>query len=280
MPALRQLTGSIGAEVDGINLTDDLDQQSIDWISTALVENKVLFFRGQKLDRQSQIKFGNRFGELEHHPFAPHLSFFNSAEIDPEIIVLESKPGNRSQGADMWHSDVTWRKEPSLGSILRCINAPEAGGDTMWANMEKAYELLDDKTKQQIEGLEAEHDWDGFRQGLRAGGVDEVVIKELLQEFPLVTHPVVRTHPVSGRRCIYVNRIFTKRIIGMEPGESEALLEKLFQQSSIPEVQVRFRWQPGSVAFWDNRSTQHYAVGDYDDHRLMERVTIAGDKPH
>lgn len=280
MVGLKPLTGSTGAEVHGVNLAGPLDEATIDWISAALVEHKVLFFRDQDLDREAHIAFGRRFGELEVHPFAQHLSAFNTGESDPEIIVIESRTDGASTGTDMWHSDVTWRTEPSLGSILRCLKSPPAGGDTMWANMEEAYNRLDDETKARIENLQAEHDWEGFRRGLRSNGVPESVIDEMNAEFPLTTHPVVRTHPVSGRKCIYVNRIFTTRIVGLEPEESEALLEKLYRQATLPEVQVRFRWEPGSVAFWDNRSTQHYAVADYGTaHRLMERVTVAGDRP-
>ena len=280
MPDLTPLTGTIGAQVHGVNLAAAQDQATIDWINAALVEHKVLFFRDQDLDRKSHIAFGRYFGDLEVHPFAKHISAFNTGADDPEVIVIESRSKGENKGTDMWHSDVTWRAEPSLGSILRCLKSPAAGGDTMWANMEEAYERLDDETKTRIEHLEAEHDWEGFRNGLRRGGVAESLIDEMNAEFPLAMHPVVRRHPVSGRKCIYVNRIFTKRIVGLEPEESEALLEKLYRQATLPEVQVRFRWEPGSVAFWDNRSTQHYAVGDYGDaHRLMERVTVAGDRP-
>lgn len=281
MAELKPVTGTIGAEVQGLDLAGPLDNSTIDWISAALVEHKVLFFRNQDLDRASHIEFGRRFGELEVHPFAKFLSAFNTGDADPEIIVIESKKTGDNYGTDIWHSDVTWRTEPSLGSILRCLKAPAAGGDTMWANMEEAYERLDDETKQQIEGLEAEHDWANFRRGLRKNGVPENLIAEMDAEYPITRHPVVRTHPVSGRKCIYVNSIFTTRIVGSEQEESDALLEKLYRQASIPEVQVRFRWEPGSIAFWDNRSTQHYAVADYGDaHRLMERVTVVGDKPY
>ena len=188
--------------------------------------------------------------------------------------------GKRRYGADEWHSDVTWREVPSFGSILRGRIIPETGGDTMWADMEMAYDMLDDEVKARIDGLEAEHDWHGFRRTLRKRGVGEDVIEQLNAEFPPVIHPVVRTHPASGRKSIYVNRNFTTRIVGLEPEESDALLEVLWAQAMIPELQVRFRWRPGSVAFWDNRSTQHRAVGDFGDgHRLMERVTVCGDRP-
>lgn len=279
-PTLTKVTGNIGANVEGVTMSGDLPEETIAWLSNALVEHKVLFFRDQHIDRAAHIAFGRRFGELEVHPFAKHLSQFNTGEDDPEVIVLASKQAGDNRGTDVWHSDVTWRLEPSLGSILRCLVVPEFGGDTMWANMEKAYDLLDDETKQRIEGLEAEHDWDNFRNGVRRAGVPESKIEEMNADFPLATHPIVRTHPVSGRKCIYVNSIFTRRIVGMAAQESDALLQRLYRQASIPEVQVRLRWQPGTVAFWDNRSTQHYAVCDYgDQHRLMERVTVCGDKP-
>jgi taurine dioxygenase len=280
-PTATKVTGTLGAEVEGIELSGDLPQETIDWISAALVEHKVLFFRNQHaLTREKHIAFGARFGELEVHPFAKYLSQFNTKDEDPEVIVIESKTEGGGRGTDIWHSDVTWREQPSLGSILRCLIAPEAGGDTMWADMEMAYDLLDEDTKVQIEGLEAVHDWWNFRLGLEKAGVAQALIDEMLVEFPLATHPVVRTHPVSGRKAIYVNSIFTIGIAGMEKAESDALLEKLTRQTAIPEVQVRLRWKPGTVAFWDNRSTQHYAVGDYGaEHRLMERVTICGDTP-
>lgn len=280
MVELHQVTGTIGADVRGLDLANPLDDATIDWISAALVEHKVLFFRDQHIDRAAHIAFGKRFGALEVHPFAKHLSAFNTGASDPEVIVIESRTKGDNTGTDIWHSDVTWRTEPSLGSILRCLKSPPAGGDTMWANMEEAYDRLDDETKARIEGLEAEHDWEGFRRGLRRNGVAESVIEEMNAEYPVTVHPLVRTHPVSGRKCIYVNRIFTTRIMGLEPEDSEALLEKLYRQATLPEVQVRFRWEPGSIAFWDNRSTQHYAVADYGDaHRLMERITVAGDRP-
>jgi taurine dioxygenase len=280
-PSLAKVTGNIGAEVSGIALSGDLPQETIDWISDALVAHKVLFFRDQhQLDRAAHVAFAGRFGELEFHPFAPHLSQFNTGDAEPEVIVIESKREGGNTGTDIWHSDVTWRTEPSLGSILRCLIAPETGGDTMWANMEKAYDLLDEETKARIEGLEATHDWDNFRQGLYRLGVAEEKILELNAIYPIATHPVVRTHPMSGRKAIYVNSIFTRAIVGLDKAESDALLEKLTRQTALPEVQVRLRWQPGTVAFWDNRSTQHYAVGDYGAaHRLMERVTVCGDKP-
>ena len=279
-PTLTKVTGNIGAEVEGIQLSGDLPQETIDWISDALVENKVLFFRDQTFNREEQVAFGARFGELEVHPFAKFLGRFNTTDDDPYIIVIKSEPGNRNRGTDVWHSDVTWRTEPSLGSILRCINAPETGGDTMWADMETAYDMLDDETKAEIENLEATHDWDNFRRGLVSAGVPSDLIAQMDAEYPLATHPVVRTHPVSGRKCLYVNAIFTTGIVGYDKEASDALLARLNRQTAIPEVQVRLRWQPGTVAFWDNRSTQHYAVADYDDDRLMERVTVCGDRPH
>lgn len=282
-PSLEKVTGTIGAEVEGIDLASELDQATVDWISNALVENKVLFFRDQhQLDRASHIAFGRRFGELEVHPFSEYIAGYNTGKTDPEIVVLESKavPTERHKAADIWHSDVTWRTEPSLGSILRCLIVPEAGGDTVWANMETAYDLLDEETKERIDGLQAVHSWDIFRRALVGMGAPDETLARMDADFPLPAHPVVRTHPVSGRKSLYVNANFTRSIVGMDPDEGQALLNRLYRQAEIPEVQVRLRWRPGTVAFWDNRSTQHYAVHDYGaDHRLMERVTVCGDKP-
>jgi len=274
------VTGTLGAEVEGIDLSQDLDQEIIDWISAALVEHKVLFFRDQHaLDRKQHLAFGRRFGELEIHPFAYGLDVFGNDEADPELIVIDHPGGQRNTGTDIWHSDVSFRETPALGSILRCVVPANPGGDTLWADMEKAYELLDDETKALIADLEAEHDWPNFRRGMINRGVDEETIAKFREKFPVMRHPVVRTHPVSGNKCIYVNSVFTTGIVGMDKDESDALLTRLCRQATIPEVQVRFRWEPGSVAFWDNRSTQHYAVTDYQTRRVMERVTIAGDKP-
>ena len=276
---LEQLTGTIGAQVTGIDLTQILPDGVIDELSDALVRHKVLFFRDQPITTDQHLALGRRFGPLEVHPFAM-MSMFANDPARPELIVLEStaeKPG----AAHVWHSDVSFRPEPSMASILRCRIAPEVGGDTLWANMAAAFEGLDDKTRSLISGLTAIHDWEIFRYGFRKfGGTSDDTIAELGREHPPVEHPVVRTHPVSGEKILYVNANFTKSIKGMKEAESQSLLERLYRQASIPDYQVRFRWRADSIAFWDNRSTQHYASADFvPRHRKMERVTIAGDRP-
>jgi taurine dioxygenase len=277
--ALAPLTGTIGAEVTGLDLTQDLSDEIIDGLSEALVAHKVLFFRDQPITTDQHLALGRRFGPLEIHPFAQMSMFANDPER-PELIVLEStaeKPG----AAHVWHSDVSFRPEPSMASILRCRIAPDVGGDTLWANMAAAYEGLDDKTRSLISGLTAVHDWEIFRYGFRKfGAASDDVIAELGRDHPPVEHPVVRTHPVSGEKILYVNANFTRSIKGMKEAESQSLLERLYRQASIPDYHVRFRWRADSIAFWDNRSTQHYASADFfPRHRKMERVTIAGDRP-
>lgn len=271
---LRDLTPSIGTEVHGIDLSQDFGQDTIDYLSELLVERKVIFFRDQPITMEAHIAFAARFGELEVHPFTT-----NDAQ-HPEVIHLVNDR-ERPPYINVWHSDVTWRDEPSLGSILRARKVPEVGGDTLFANMEAAYDGLDDATREQIDSLEAEHDNEGFLQGMKQRGASDEEIEAKRREFPPTTHPVVRTHPVSGRKSLYVNRIFTRRIVDMTPEESDALLQKLYLQAWVPDYQCRFRWQPDSFAFWDNRAAQHYAAADYwPSERAMERVTIAGDRPY
>ncbi len=271
---LAHLTPNIGTEVHGIDLSSDLDQTVIEYLSRLLVERKVIFFREQHITMQEHVAFAARFGELEVHPFTD-----NNPE-HPEVIHLNNDRDHPPY-INVWHSDVTWRAEPSLGSILRARVVPESGGDTLFANMETAYDALDDDTKAQIEDLQAIHDNETFLQAMKANGASEEAVAAKRAEFPPSTHPVVRTHPVSGRKSIYVNRTFTRRIVDMDPAESEALLQKLYLQAWIPEHQCRFRWRPDSFAFWDNRAAQHYAAADYwPERRQMERVTIVGERPY
>ncbi len=265
---VEPVTGAIGAEVSNVDLRD-LDDDTFAELHDAWMAHKVLFFRDQALTQDEHVAYGRRFGELEIHPFIPHPEGF------PEIVLLESTPDHQV-AAEIWHSDVTWRVEPSLGSILYGRVIPPCGGDTVWADMEVAYDLLDDATKELIDGRSAAHSF--VKTFARNKTAEEVA--ELLEKYPEAHHPVVRTHPETGRRCVYVNRNFTERIDDMDPAESDALLERLYQQAQIPQAQVRFRWQPGSIAQWDNRCTQHYAVPDYGGFsRRVERVTICGDKP-
>ena len=270
---LTLLSPTIGAEIGEVDLTKPLTTELKQAIYQALLDYKVLFFRDQKLTTDQHITFARNFGELEVHPFGMNKDGYK------EILELRHDENNKGS-ENVWHSDVTWRKEPSLGSILRSVHVPSIGGDTLWADMELAYESLSDEVKEKINGLVAVHDFEPFRRRLRAKGVDEEKLKAFDEKYPAAEHPVVRTHPDTGRKSIYVNRPFTRYIKEMDKKESTELLQLLYNQASTPEYQCRFKWRDNSIAFWDNRTTQHYAVSDYWPHvRTMERATIKGDKP-
>ena len=275
---IEPLTGTLGAEVSGIDLSQPISPERIGELNAAVVEHKVIFFRDQDITPKQQVTFARAFGALEIHPFTEKWGNFNNDSDEQNIVAVESTP-ETPFSADMWHSDVTWRPDPAMGSILRGVIIPPVGGDTLFADMTAAYDGLDDATRSHLSGLVAVHDWWLFRDGLRARGVPEEKIAELNAKHPPSEHPVVRTHPVSGKKIIYVDG-FTVRIKGMSGEESRALLTRLSKLAHVPEYQVRFRWRKNSIAFWDNRSTQHYAVPDfYPQHRLMHRVTVAGDVP-
>lgn len=270
---LRPLSPTIGVEVDEIDLSKPLRSQEVDDLMTALLEWKVLFFRNQDITIDQHLAFARYFGKLEIHPFGT-----NDA-AHPEIVNL-THDQDKIATNNKWHSDVTWREAPSLGSILRAIEVPSVGGDTLFADMYAAYEGLPDDIKSKIEGMTAVHEPLVFRARMRARGASLKEIKEGEKDFPPAEHPIVRTHPQTGRRALYVNPAFTRYIVGMENRKSLALLRVLYAQSSVPEYQCRFRWQANSIAFWDNRCTQHYAVSDYfPATRRMERATIVGDRP-
>ncbi len=267
---VEPVTGSIGADVVGVDLRD-LDDELIAELQDAWLTHKVLFFRDQSLSQAQHVAYGRALGELEVHPFV------DSPDGHPEIIILESTP-EAFQAAEYWHSDVTFRPAPPLGSILMGRVLPPYGGDTTWANMELAYELLPDDVKAKIDHATAVH---SYIKAFGATLSDEERAAAQL-EHPDQVHPVVRTHPETGAKALFVNRIFTIRIEGpsIDPGEERALRHRLYDQARIPELQCRFRWRPGSIAQWDNRCTQHYAIPDYGGFaRRMERVTLAGDRP-
>ena len=265
---VRPYSPTIGAEIGGVSLAEPLDDELFAELDRALLEWKVLFFRDQPITAAQHCDFAGRWGELEHHPFIPQ------GEV-PEIVRFDR--GTENQGYEnIWHSDVSWREIPSMGSVLRAREVPEVGGDTLWADMAAAYDGLPDEIKDRIDGLTAVHDW-AHSFGL---GMDAERIEQMRAQFPPAEHPVVRTHPQTGRRILYVNEIFVSHIVGLEPAESEALLAYLASRARIPEYQCRFRWTANAVAFWDNRVTQHYAVSDYaPQRRIMERATIIGDQP-
>ena len=267
------LTGVVGAEIAGVDLRQSLDESTMAEIERALLEWKVIFFRDQDISTEDHLRFARWFGDLEVHPFAAYKEGY------PEVLAIthdENSPGREN----VWHSDVTWRLEPSLGSILRAIEVPAYGGDTLFSDMAAAYQGLDDATKAKIEGRTARHDFGNFRARMRKNGASEEEIEAFNAKYPNPSHPVVRTHPATGEKSLYVNRAFTQCIEGLDPEESNALLEHLYKQAAIPEYQCRFRWRPHSMAFWDNRAVQHYAAADYwPAKRQVERVTVCGDAP-
>jgi taurine dioxygenase len=278
---IEQLTCAIGAEVSGVNLADAVhDDDLFAQLREQLLKHRVLFLRDQDFSRADHVAFARRFGELEDHPVA------GSDPEHPGLVQIYKRPdqpADRYENA--WHTDATWREAPPMGCVLRCIECPPVGGDTMWANMVLAYQNLPDDVKAKIEGLRARHSIEA------SFGAAMPMEKRLAlkAQFPDAEHPVVRTHPETGEQVLFVNAFTThftnfhtpQRVrFGQDanPGASD-LLRYLISQAYLPEYQVRWRWKPNSVAIWDNRSTQHYAVMDYPAcHRKMERAGIKGDR--
>lgn len=264
---VKPINPTIGAEIEGVDLSQPLSSELRDAVRAALLKYKVIFFRDQEITREQHIAFGRQFGDLETHPFI-------RLEGYPEIQPVYS---DRSYGrADRWHTDTSWRLTPSLGAVLRAVSVPDVGGDTLWADAVAAYRGLPDDVKQRIDGLYAIHD----SAGLARLSTPEKVA-ETRRSNPLVAHPIVRRHPETGEKSLFVNSTLTTQILYLESKkESDELLEYLYQQFKIPEYQVRFKWKKNSIAFWDNRQTMHYASNDYGDFpRRMERVAIVGDRP-
>lgn len=263
------LTPTIGATIGGVDLTRRLDLEVVEEIHQALMEHQVVFFRDQPMTPRQQLELGRRFGDLHVHPTAPCVDGI------PELMKIHTDASSKRNNGDQWHSDVSCDEKPPMGSILHLHTVPESGGDTLFASMYAAYDALSKEMKRLLDPLESRHDSEHFYRGLYD---DEAEMRR--DEFPSAAHPVVRTHPETGRRLLFVNSMFTTRIPGLEESESRALLDFLFRHVERPEFQCRFRWRPHSVAFWDNRCTQHYAVWDYHPQtRSGVRVTIAGDRP-
>ena len=266
---VRKLTPTIGAEIHGIDLSRPLGNQQFQEVHDALMDNLVIFFRDQTLTVDQHKDFGRRFGKLHIHPNAPKL-----VENHPEILVIKADENSKHVAGEEWHSDVSCDAEPPMGSILYMHEpAANGGGDTMFANMYAAFEALSPSMQRYLEGLTAIHDSSkAHTHRRRDDGSD--------QQFPRNEHPVVRTHPVTGRKLLFVNRGFTTRIAQLKRNESDALLEMLFRHTETPEFHCRFKWQKHSIAFWDNRSAQHQAMFDYwPNRRYAHRVTVCGDKP-
>jgi taurine dioxygenase len=267
---VRKLNPVIGAEIFGVDLSKDLGNQQFQEVHDALMENLVIFFRDQKMTIDQHKAFGRRFGKLHVHPNAPQ-----EVPEHPEILVIKADEKSKHVAGEVWHTDVSCDEEPPMGSILHMHTVPpDGGGDTMFANMYAAFEALSPPLKTMLESMTAIHD-SGKAHGYRVKATDRSD-----KTYPRFEHPVVRTHPVTGRKGLNVNRGFTTKIVQLKQPESEAILEMLYEHIETPEFMCRFRWQPNSVAFWDNRSTQHHALFDYFPHRRYGlRVTVAGDKP-
>ncbi|MDI1288234.1 MAG: TauD/TfdA family dioxygenase [Reyranella sp.] len=264
-----KLTPIIGAEIDGIDLSKPLSNRQQDEIHRALAENLVIFFRDQHLSHEQHLGFGRLFGDLHIHPAAP------TETGKPELMIIHADKDSPRANGEGWHTDVSCDLEPPMGSILYIKKCPPKGGDTLFASMYAAYEALSDRMKQYLNGLTAVHDGESVYRGLYKNY--GVVEKE---RYPRAEHPVVRTHPVTRKKGLYVNRGFTRSLIGVPRDESDAILRYLYEHMENPLFQCRFRWRENSIAFWDNRCAQHRAMWDYWPHtRSGNRVTVAGDKP-
>ena len=266
---VRRLTPGCGALISGVDLSQDLGNQQFEEIHDALMQHCVIFFRDQHLTIEQHKDFGRRFGALHVHPNAPQL-----VPEHPEILVIKADENSTRVAGESWHSDVSCDPEPPMGSILYIHQAPD-GGDTMFANMYSAYEALSEPMKAMLGGLTAVHD-SNKAHPYRKGATDRGDMA-----FPASEHPVVRTHPVTGRKVLYVDRGFTTHIPQLKKHESAAVLEMLFRHIETPHFQCRFQWENNSIAFWDNRSAQHQAIFDYfPQKRYGHRVTVAGDRPY
>jgi taurine dioxygenase len=270
MMQVTPITPVIGAEVAGVDLVD-LDDHTFALLHEAFTEHSVLFFRDQpELAPEVQVEFAKRFGPLHVHPAAPTL------EGHPDVFVIVADANSKVANGNGWHTDVSCDEEPPLATILQLHELPTTGGDTIFASMYAAYETLSPTMQEFLQGLSAHHESEHVYRGRYSDrGVDDIG-----KVYPRALHPVVRTHPVSGRQALYVNPSFTTRIEGLEPAESQAILKLLYAHQQRPEFQVRFKWTKNAIALWDNRCTQHFALWDYyPDRRKGHRVTVKGERP-
>jgi taurine dioxygenase len=273
--SIEAITPAIGAIISGVDLAQPLDADTQAEIETALLDRHVLFFRDQDITQQQQRDFAARFGPLHIHPIYPQ------SDAVPEIMVLDTARNDLRDNA-LWHSDVSFVETPPLGAVLAAKVLPDIGGDTLWLSAAAAYDGLPANLQQFLGGLTAVHDLAKSFPPERFGSDADsnARLEQAKRTNPPVSHPVIRTHPVSGRKVIYVSEGFTTRIEGLEADASDALLGFLYRHLVKPEFQVRWRWRAGDVAFWDNRITQHYATDDYrPQRRVMNRATIIGDRP-
>ncbi|MDP1600712.1 taurine dioxygenase [Phenylobacterium sp.] len=270
------LTPTIGAVVEGVDLSKPLDAEQFEEIHQALLKHQVIFFEDQHITPVQHRDFAARFGALHTHPLYPGVP------EAPELFILDNHKDNPTDN-DSWHTDVTFIQTPPMASILYAKLLPPEGGDTIWSNMRAAYEALSPPFRQFLSSLDGVHDFArGFPQrGIVAEGAGAEKHAKAVAENPPVLHPVIRTHPETGEDGLFVNFGFTDRIKGLRRKESDAILNMLFEHIQKPEFLVRWRWKDNAIAFWDNRVTQHYAVNDYLPHRrIMNRATVLGDRPY
>jgi len=268
---ITRLTPDIGAEIRGVDLATDLDDETIAAIRAAWVEHLVVFFPDQQLTPDAQVAFARRFGEItEGHPVEPSLPGH------PNVLPIDSVKDR----VDFWHTDVTYMNKPPTGSLLYAVELPAVGGDTMWTTTRAAYDTLAEPLQRFCDGLTAIHFDPHYAQVIADGGGQDWDGKHLERLWP-VEHPVVRVHPETGRRNLFVNPQFTVALKDFPGPQGNGLLRLLYDHMIQPHFTVRYRWRPGTLAFWDNRATMHYGVFDYEgSRRIMHRVTLRGDRPY
>ena len=279
---IRRASHSLGAEILGVDLRQELPDLTIAGIRDALNTHCLLLFRDQDITPEQHVAFSRRFGDLEHHVLAEYLM-----PGFPEIYILSNVKKNgktigRAGVGEYWHSDLQYLAKPSLGSILHAVEVPEVGGDTIFANQAAAYDALSDGMKDLLDGLQVVHHFAKARNMSANLGHARPFSDEELKKTPPVTHPAVRTHPETGRKALYVSPGFALNFVGMTEAESRPILEFLFEHATNPRFTYRHKWRANDIVFWDNRSLMHYAVQDYDhatDRRHMQRTTISGDTP-
>ncbi len=272
---ITPISAALGAQIDGVDLTQPLSLEHRDAIEQALLVHQVIFFRNKPVTPQQQARFAANFGDLHIHPIYPNVP------EQPEVLVLDTAVTDVRDNA-VWHTDVTFLPTPALGAVLSAKQLPAFGGDTLWASGIAAFEGLSKPLQGLLEGLTATHDFTKSFPLERFGSTPEDLARweQTRKNNPPLSHPVIRTHPVNGRKALFVNEGFTTRINELSDLESEAILKLLFAHATRPEYTIRWRWQENDVAFWDNRVTQHYAVDDYrPNRRVMHRATILGDAP-
>lgn len=271
---VKRLGPIFGAEVEGVDLRRPVDDDTINSLKSSLYEHEVLVVRDQELSGEDMKALGRAFGDLWANPFSP-------ARTDsPELIIFDNHDSNPPALTDVWHADETYREAPPAVTMLHSLIAPALGGGTMFVSMRAAYETLSDRMKVLISGLTARHDFGRFDGLFPDVPEARKPLHEIELRFPHPSHPVVRIHPMTGKPVIYVNSHFTQRINELPEDEGKAILDFLLSRTSIPEIQLRIDWRPGTLVIWDNQSVQHYALHDYyPQRRRMQRVTISGERP-